>query len=164
MLKFVGGVFIVLSSYFFGIVKSNEYKMQLMFLKQYKTDLIYLKNNISFSKKPIFELIEELINSETILKGVYSDFIDLSKLKNFEIAWAEAIEKAKLTEKVKKYFKTFPDLFCVIDLVGQIDVLDNYILNIEEEIENFTVYLDKNEKLFRNTGLYIGILTAVLLI
>lgn len=162
--KIFGLMLIIFSSYIFGVIKSNELKGEFKLLNQYKTDLIYLKNNLGFSRKPILDLIEDLLDNGTILNEMYTGFIMLSKNKDFKEAWLENLDKFHFSAKAKRCFQSFPDLFGVVDSNGQIDVLENHILNIANDIDDARCYFDKNEKLLKNTGLYIGILTAVLLI
>ena len=148
----------------FGLNKTSEFKLQLNSLKQFKYDLIFLKNTMSFTKKPVADMIEDLIDNETSLSSVYNDLIALLKCKDFNSSWTEAVDKLKLNKKIKKIFLTFPSLFGVVDVNGQTELLENYILNTQNEINEIENYIQKNEKVFKNIGLYVGVLIAILLI
>lgn len=163
IIKTIGGAFIFLASYLFGVLKYKELLKRLEILKVFKNDISYFKNSIEFSKMPLCEMISEKKNDTTVLKSLYAKFCDCKQNYDVEKAWEVSVDEFGVHDTYKKLFYKFSDFFSAMDINGQCSMFASYINCIDTEINNLEAYIKKNDKLYKNIGLYAGILIIVLL-
>ncbi|MBE7054152.1 MAG: hypothetical protein E7391_07765 [Ruminococcaceae bacterium] len=164
MYKFIGAIFIIVSSYMYGFLKCKDLKISLLRLKDFKNDILYMKNNIYFCKEPLPKIIKQLSHNNTYMKTIYESFIEDNHTEDIDVKWKSCIDNIVTLKTDKKIFFDFVNLFLSVDVEGQKNLFENYLLNLESEIYKKENYILKNEKLFRNLALYGGILVVVLLI
>ena len=164
MYKFIGAIFIIVSSYMYGFLKCKDLKISLLRLKDFKNDILYMKNNIYFCKEPLPKIIKQLSNNNTYMKTIYKGFIEDNHTEDIDVKWKSCIDNIVTLKTDKKIFFDFVNLFLSVDVEGQKNLFENYLLNLESEIYKKENYILNNEKLFRNLALYGGILVVVLLI
>lgn len=164
-IKILGGFFIIVSSYFFGIIKYKELLDELNIMKAFYDCVLYIKNEIAFSKTPFIEIISQLSEKNCYLQDFYINFLKKAEEGcDAEELWKNCIDDLDIGVGKKEILKKLSQCFSTVDIDGQTSKLTSYINEIEGEISKSEKYIEKNKKLYKNSGLYAGIIVAVLLI
>ncbi len=172
MLKILGGILVLFSSYIFGEYLSSKEKYALDDLYNFKKGLLLLKSEISYLRTSFSDAFFKV--SKHLGLGTREVFEEFSfKLENGEvldtkILWEESLDNHKdklyISKDVIKHIKDFGSVLELQDLGGIISHINFLLEQIESEIE---VSKDKNEKtkkLYKQLSVLGGCLIVVVLI
>lgn len=167
MLRFVGGIFIVVCGTLGGIYFSLRLRRKAEFFEQYLMFLTQVQTMISYGGMSVKEILREVRNiplAEPILT-------DTEKYMNegeaIETAWKKAVnengKKLHLEKSDTELLEYFGNTFGVSDREGELSKI-----KLHEELVKERWNILKNEMLskcrvYRIVGMFCGVMTAVLI-
>ena len=150
-----------------GIKISNRYTQRANNLKQIKKALNIFEAKILYTYEPLPDVFLEI--SRKIGGDVGKLFLLTNKYMNIDFAgdaWEKSIDSSNimLLQDDKEALKSLGKLLGKTDIEGQISQirLVNNFLDIQ--IEEATESKNKNEKMYKKLGLFVGIATVIVLI
>lgn len=171
-LKITGCVLIITSSTGMGLMLGNEIKRRIEDLKSAKTIALLLRGDIRYAHTTLPEALENVAKRH---EGRYTKFLNkVSKeLKSyqgvsFSQVWKKAMEteldKTALSKKDREDWLAFGEQLGYLDKDMQINHIDWYITQVEENMKEVTDDAKDKIKLYRSLGILFGILITILVI
>jgi len=171
-LKVLGGMLTIISCAGIGFSKSNQYRHEIRNLKDFKRIVIYLRGEISHSNSSLPDIIKTISDKE---KGVFEDFLkrlyrELSTVqgKRFCQVWENTIEvstnKIFLTKPSKEKIKRLGRELGYMDKQTQIECLNCFINDIDEDIREKTQASKDKTRLYNVMGVLFGVFVVIILI
>lgn len=150
-----------------GVLKSQKYMYRVSELKEFKNALNMFKTKIKFTYEPIPEIFNQI--SSTINPSIGSIFKIASHNMKFSAAgeaWNKAIDTDILNINLedKKILKDLGKLLGATDIEGQlaqIEVTSNFL---DEQIKKAEKEREKNEKMYRELGMIVGLGIVIILL
>ncbi len=172
MIKILGGILVLFSSYIFGEYLSSKEKYALDDLYSFKKGLLLLKSEISYLRTSFSDAFLKVSKHLGLgAKEVFEEFsykLENSEVLDTKILWEESLENHKeklyISKDVIKHIKDFGSVLELQDLNAIISHINFLLEQIESEIE---VSKDKNEKtkkLYQQLSVLGGCLIVVVLI
>ena len=165
MLKFVGGIFIVVCGTLGGIYFSLRLKKKSEFLEQYLIFLNRVRTMIEYGNMSVRDIFGELKNI-SVIEPVLTDtekFLDDGE--NFENAWKMSVDK-----NMKEFDKSdiemiyfFGKSFGVTDKNGEISKIDLHSQMIKERLDTLKNDMASKTRIYRILGMFGGVLAAVMI-
>ena len=163
IVKIIGCILIVSSSFLIGYSKSKKLYLRRDFLKSFVVFLNSLSTNIRYDSADIFTTVS--------MSARNNDLTYISKLENnkpFDKQWQEKISSLPntlaLNKSDKELLSEFGNELGKTDIDGQLkhiefykNLFDNQLLAAEEDIIS-------KSKLYKTIGLFAGISTALMII
>lgn len=169
ILKIVGGILIVLSSYLIGVWWANTLKNRVEDIRAFEQALKELKNEISFYSNILSEAFSKIAhNANYRISGILKDMSQNLKTKPSNIAWREAIKanykNTYLESEDINIILTLANLLGVSDVKGQICNIENVLLKLQNQEKKAEMLRQKNETLFKNLSILLGATIIILLL
>ncbi len=172
MIKILGGILVLFSSYIFGEYLSSKEKYALDDLYSFKKGFILLKSEITYlrtSFSDAFLKVSKHLGLGT--KDVFEEFsymLENSEILDTKTLWEESLDNHKnklyISKDIVKHIKDLGSVLELQDLNAIISHINFLVEQIESEIE---VSKDKNEKtkkLYKQLSVLGGCLVVVVLI
>ena len=167
MLRFVGGIFIVVCGTLGGIYFSLRLRRKAEFFEQYLMFLTQVQTMISYGRMSVKEILREVRNiplAEPILT-------DTEKYMNegeaIETAWKKAVnengKKLHLEKSDTELLEYFGNTFGVSDREGELSKIKLHEELIKERWENLKSEMNAKCRVYRIVGMFCGVMTAVLI-
>lgn len=167
-LKIVGGIQIVLSCYLIGLKCASSLKNRVDDIREFEQVLEQLENEISFYSNILEDAFSKISNntSKRITK-ILNDMSTNLRTKPSNIAWEMAIKEnyqnTYLAKEDIEIILSLSNLLGMSDVDGQISNIKNIIGRLKkQEIKAYEVR-QKNETLYKNLGVLVGITITILL-
>ncbi|TCK98367.1 stage III sporulation protein AB [Natranaerovirga hydrolytica] len=171
-IKVLGILLTITSSTLIGLHYSRSLVYRLEGLQNLKKTLIMLRGEIKYSLSPLPEALEDISNRSN---NVFKEFLKMvsQELKKFDGNNLHHIWCAAIEQKLKNTYLKKQDLLKIeqigetlgyLDKEMQINTINMYIEQLEEEIKFVSENNIKSEKLYKNLGFLGGILIAILFI
>ena len=167
MLKFVGGIFIVVCGTLGGIYFSLRLKKKAEFFEQYIMFLTQVQTMISYGGMSVREILREIRNiplAEPILLDT-EKYMDNGEA--IETAWKKAVGENKkqlhLEKSDKELLEYFGNTFGVSDREGELSKIKLHEELIRERWENLKSEMYAKCRVYRIVGMFCGVMTAVLI-
>ncbi len=165
MIKILGLVLLMLSSFLFGQLLASTLYKRKAFLQDFVSFLTTLQIRIRYSNCELKNLISQSM-TQPMLKN-NKDFI-VNDGNQFNISWENSVEKIPkiygLTKEDKKLLYEFGKGLGTTDVEGQIEHISLYITLFTNAFKNADENINKRSKLYRMSGLIIGAVTAIMMI
>lgn len=170
--KVIGCIMVIISSTGIGFYFSSEMKSRVEDLKELKKLIGLLRGDIRYGSTPLPEAISAIAkrNSgrfEEFFIRVASRLGELSGVTFSEI-WNEAVGKdltnTSLTRKDKLQLKEFGDNLGYLDKDMQMNNLDQYLDQLEDEIKELTKTLKEKTYLYSSLGIMAGIFISIIML
>ena len=172
VLKVTGCVFIITSCTGMGMLLGNEIRKRLEDLKSAKTIALLLRGDIRYAHTALPEALENVSKRHQgrlapFLKKVSKDLKSYNGV-SFSDIWKEAMKtelnKTSLTNKDKACLTEFGDQLGYLDKDMQINHIDWYISQVEEDMKEISLDAKDKIRLYRSLGVLFGILITILVI
>ena len=166
--KFIGAVIVIITTITLGISKSREFENRVHYLENMQLCILQLENEIRYTQTPIFDALKRV--SETTLPVISKLFNNASKqgTKGETVCaiWTKAVNdiSAELFCEDSELFVSLGDCLGTTDLEGQIKSIELFKNKLNQHLQTAKEVCDKNKKLYKNLGLYSGLLITVLLL
>ncbi|HWT27863.1 MAG TPA: stage III sporulation protein AB [Mobilitalea sp.] len=172
ILKIIGCVLVVASSTGMGFFFSNELKSRIDDIKELRKLIVLLRGDIRYANTPLPEAVNAIARRhhggfEIFLHKVSSRLQELSGITFPEI-WKEAVEKelsnTSLSKKDKLQLIQFGDNLGYLDKEMQMNTLDLYISQMEDEIADLSKSVKEKAYLYNSLGIMAGIFISIIML
>lgn len=167
VLKFLILSLLLLITSWIGIILSKKYSNRVKELRQIKSSLNIIENEIKFTYKPIPDIFKELSKKFTGSVGeIFRKSYENMLLTDAGIAWENAIEvtNSNLKQEDKESLKALGKLLGKTDVEGQVSQLNLIGEFINVQLESAQQEQVKGEKLYKKLGVISGLMIVVALI
>lgn len=170
--KIIGCILVILSSAGMGLFFSNEMKCRIEDLKELRKLIVLLRGDIRYSSTPLPEAISVIARRhkgcfEAFFSKVSSRLNELSGV-TFSDVWKEAAENeltnTSLNKKDKSQLIHFGDNLGYLDKDMQMNTLDLYLAQLEDEIQELTKTVKEKAYLYNSLGIMGGIFIAIVML
>lgn len=172
MFKFIGCIFLILSSSGLGYIFGTRFSARVRELKLLKMSLQMLETEIVYSNTPLPDAFE--ITSQKSSAPIKYIFKSVSlKLKEklygtvgeaFEISLNDLKDKMSISKEDIEILKTFGYSIGNSDTEGQIKSFKMIIKQLEAQEIKAEESRNKNEKMYKNLGFLAGLAISILLL
>jgi len=169
--KLIGCVLVIASTAGMGLFFSSEMKCRVEDLKELKKLILLMRGDIRFSNTPLPEAISAIARRHN---GKYFGFFTKISTKLTELSgitfceiWKEAVIQelidTSLSKKDKIHLSQFGENLGYLDKEMQMNTLDLYITQLEDEIEEFSKTLKEKTYLYNSLGVMAGIFVSIIM-
>ena len=167
MLKFVGGVFVVICGTLGGIYFSLRLRRKAEFLEQYLMFLKQVQTMISYGGMSVGEILKEIKNIP-LAEPVLSDTEKyMNEGEAIESAWKKAVEgnmkKLHFEKPDMEMIEYFGNTFGVSDREGELSKIKLHEELIRERRDILKSEMYAKCRVYRIVGMFCGVMTAVLI-
>lgn len=172
LMKILGCIMVIGASSGIGFFFSNEMRCRLEDLKELKKMVGLLRGDIRYANTPLPEALGAITRRHNgsfnnFFKNVSTRLCELSG-QTFAQIWQEGVVKelidTSLSKKDKLLLTQFGDNLGYLDKEMQMNVIDLYISQLEEEIKEMTKTLKEKSYLYNSLGVMAGIFIVVIMI
>ncbi len=171
-MKIIGCVMVIGSSTGIGFFFSNEMKCRLDNLKELRKMVGLLRGDIRYAKTPLPEAIASITRRH---QGSFSNFFNSVSEKLRELSgqtfadiWKEAVGKelvdTALSKKDKQHLIQFGENLGYLDKEMQMNVIDLFQSQLEEEIKEMTKTMKEKSYLFNSLGVMAGVFIVIVML
>ncbi len=172
IIKIIGCILIITSSAGMGLYFSSELKNRIMDLRDLKKLIFLLRGDIRYANTPLPEAVQALSVRHD---GKYKKFLSVIAEKLNELGgisfcsiWKEAVtkelENTSLSKKDLAGLGQLGETLGYLDKDMQINTLDLYISQIEEEIEELSHSVKEKSYLYNSLGIMGGIFITLIML
>ncbi len=164
--KAIGAVAVMISAGALGMAKAGEYKNRVEYLQSMEHCVVQLENEIRFTQTPIWAAFKNISsNAHETVKAIFlSAGKENAAGDTVGKIWRNSVARVsdKLFKEDKEIFLSFGDCIGNCDVEGQLKSIALFSARLAQTTEKAIEQCEKNRTLFKNLGLYTGILIAVL--
>ncbi len=167
LLKFCGGMLLVICGTFCGIYASRTVLNRLKFFEQYLIFLTTVQTAVSYAAMSAKELLKISV-SQNLLSPVLDKALNyLESGDAFETAWRKAFsakETALLVSKEdRELIYTFGDHFGTGDINGETEKIKMNIVLVQQRLKELRENTSSKRKIYRILGMFAGVVITVLI-
>ena len=172
IIKVIGCILILTSSAGMGIYFSSELKNRIMDLRELKKIIFLLRGDIRYANTPLPEAVQALSyrhggKYKTFLAVIADRLNELGGV-SFCIIWKEAVVKelnnTSLSKKDLASLGQFGENLGYLDKDMQINTIDLYISQIEDEIKELSHNVKQKSYLYNSLGVLGGIFITIIML
>lgn len=171
-IKILGCILIISSSAGMGFFFSGELKNRIGDLKELKKLIFLLRGDIRYAKTPLPEAVQAMAIRH---EGKYKHFLTVIAQRLNELGgisfcsiWKSAVdkdlEKTSLSKKDLEGLAMLGENLGYLDMDMQINTLDLYISQIEEEIVDLSRNVKEKSYLYNSLGILGGIFITLIML
>jgi stage III sporulation protein AB len=172
IIKIIGCILVIASSTGIGFFFSCEMRGRIEDLKELKKLIGLLRGDIRYANTPLPEAISSITRRHS---GRFDDFFNYVSIKLHELSgltfsdiWKDATEQqlanSSLSKKDKLHLIQFGENLGYLDKDMQMNTLDLYISQLEEEISEMTKTVKEKSYLYNSLGIMAGIFITIIMI
>jgi stage III sporulation protein AB len=170
--KIIGCILVIASSTGMGFYFSSELKRRVQDLKEFKKIIVLLRGDIRYSNSPLPEAISSIARRhqgvyQAFFTGVSTKLHELSGL-TFSDIWKSEVEQnltnTSLSKKDKVSLIQFGDNLGYLDKEMQMNTLDLYLTQLEDEIAELSRSVKEKSYLFNSLGITAGIFITIIML
>jgi len=166
-IKFIIYLFIFLSCWLIGLLISKKYVNRVEELKEFKNSLNIFKTKIRYTYAPLPEIFTEIAGTiDSNISTVFKIAAQKMDICSAEEAWKLAlnIKELNIEEEDRIVLKNLSKLLGKTDLEGQLNQIEMTSDFLDNQIKKAEVQRAKNEKMYKNLGMIIGMTIIIILI
>lgn len=171
MLKWIGGIMIVITSASLGFQEGYRLQKRVELLEELRKIFYVLRSEIAYKKAPLAEAFEEIAKSTQSPYKEWSYQISERLVKrhrrSFSEIWVQSIEECLVdvisTEERKK-LEELGNNMGFLDEKMQIQSIDLYLEQLEMRIKQYRAGLGEKKRLCHCLGVMGGLLLLIILI
>ncbi|QHQ62778.1 hypothetical protein Ana3638_19990 [Anaerocolumna sedimenticola] len=172
IIKVIGCILILSSSAGMGLYFSSELKNRIMDLRELKKIIFLLRGDIRYANTPLPEAVQALSlrhegKYKTFLSGIADRLNELGGV-SFCTIWKEAVVKeldnTSLSKKDLAGLGQFGENLGYLDKDMQINTIDLYISQIEDEIKELSHNVKQKSYLYNSLGVLGGIFITIIML
>ena len=165
-IKYIGLVIVFVISTVLGITISNKYKERTKDLKTIRNILNILETKIKYTYEPLPSIFNDISNEYPEKVGEIFK-ISKEKMKDFSAgeAWHLAIENSNtsMNKEDLSALKNLEKLLGKTNVEGQLSEIELMKNVIDTQIKKSEEEQSKNEKLYKNLGIIVGLAIVIIL-
>lgn len=170
MIKLLSCVMVFISSCALGYLKALDFEKRYLILTSYNTSIVFIENEMSLIRENVIDIIKKLADTDMEISTFYKIVLE-EKEKNKHLAISDVFKTASenfyknspLLKEDKELFYLLGKSFGKSDIEGEIKVLNSLKVNLNTKIELAKKDKEKNLKLYKSLGFYLGLLIIVIL-
>ncbi len=172
VMKVTGCVLVITSCTGMGWLFGTEIKKRLEDLKSAKTVALLLRGDIRYAHTALPEALENVSRRHEgrlgpFLKKVAKDLREYTG-KSFQEIWKSTmnseLKNTSLTKKDKMCLQQFGEQLGYLDKDMQINHIDWYIAQVEEDMKEISMDAKDKIRLYRSLGVLFGVLITILIL
>jgi len=172
ILKITGCIMVITSSTAIGFYFSSQMRQRINDLKELRKLIGLLRGDIRYAATPLPEAISMLArrhngNFEKFLSYVSEKLYELSG-QTFALIWRSGVESmltcTSLSRKDKLLLAQLGDNLGYLDKDMQVNTLDLYIAQLDEEIADMSKTVKEKAYLYNTLGIMAGIFITIVMI
>lgn len=172
LLKILGAILTIFSCSALGFYFSNEMNVRVKQLRELKKYVTILRGDIRYGGTPLPEAISNLASRspgayQSFLKNV-SEQLYQSKGGTFSEIWGRCVwsdlKNTSLTGNDKEGLIRFGDTLGYMDREMQVNTIDLYLNQLQEEINDQASVAKERTKLYNVLGIMAGIFITIVMI
>jgi stage III sporulation protein AB len=171
-IKILGCVLILSSSTGMGLYFSSELKGRIQDLKELRRILTLLRGDIRYANSPLPEAVQALSVRHD---GRYKKFLTMAAERLSEYGgvsfceiWKESVakglENTSLSKKDLQSLSGFGDNLGYLDKEMQLNTIDLYLSQIEEEIKELSKGVKEKTYMYNTLGILGGIFLTIIML
>jgi len=171
-MKIIGCIMVVGSTSGMGFFFSNEMRCRIGNLKELRKLIGLLRGDIRYANTPLPEAIASITRRH---KGSFDIFLNSVSTKLQELSgqtfaevWKEAVNKelldTSLSKKDKLHLIQFGENLGYLDKDMQMNVIDLFLSQLEEEIKEMTKAMKEKSYLYNSLGIMAGVFIVIVMI
>lgn len=172
VMKLLGILLTIATSSLIGIYYSKKIEFRLEDLRQMKRALVLLRGEIKYSISTLPEAAESTAcrcnQSFKYFYEILSKELKKFDGQNFQMIWESSVEKSlKNTYLIRSDIIRFKQLGATLgylDKETQLNTINLYLEQLDEDIKYLIQHNEQNQKLYRNLGVLGGLLIVILFI
>lgn len=172
ILKIIGSLFVVGSCSLMGFYISNEAKMRIQQLLEFKKYMILLQGDIRYASTPLPEAVHRLaLRAEGVFReffGELSERLMEYRGETFSDIWNELVkEYLKLTSLQAKdisAIQSLGDTIGYLDKELQMNTFELFLSQLEQEIRSQQDTIAQKTKMYNCMGVMAGVFITILLL
>lgn len=170
LVKICGTVLVITASCGIGFSKTAELKERVKYLGNMRNAITILENEICFSQTVILSAFEKISSTaQEPIKQLFEEAKNLIAESNGDAiatVWKTAVDKLSNSFHKDDIFvlTEFSECLGEYDVEGQVKSLKHYALKLTQAEDGAKEIYEKNKRLYKSLGLYIGILISAILI
>ena len=165
IIKVLGLFAIIISCFLIGVSIYEKYHHRVAFLQNYINFIIYIKNEINYTKNPIHKIFKNY-NSQTCLKDYALKLSENLKTNSLECSWGQTFKNISKEQGVSASEQTIitemGKNLGIGDLEIQINILEYHIETLKTYLSEATKVQKSKGKLPIVLGLGIGLFIAII--
>lgn len=172
MYKIIGSIMILVSSTLVGLLTASKFKIRVQQLKEIRGNFQMIETEIFYTATPIIEVMEKVSKqSQKPLSNIYDDIAKKLKKREGESLgsiWKRVFEKRKdytgFTKDDLETINFFGSILGTTDRLSQVKnakLVQSQLIKLEEYAEKDFI---RNEKLFKNLGILLGLVIVIILL
>ncbi|MBE7038548.1 MAG: hypothetical protein E7404_06585 [Ruminococcaceae bacterium] len=170
MIKILSCIMILISSIALGYLKALDFEKRYSVLVSLKTSIVFIENEMSLIRESVIDIIKKLCSKDLETGLFYKEVLN-EKEKNNEMAISDVFKIAAdnfykympITNDDKALLYLLGESFGKSDVEGQIKIFNTLKCELDAKIEEAKSLKNKNAKLYKSLGFYMGILIIVML-
>lgn len=172
IMKIIGCILVIASSTGMGFYFSSEMRCRIEDLRELKKLIGLLRGDIRYANTPLPEAINSINRRHSGRFQTFFAFVSeqLNELSGhtFSEIWRTAAEKqlmdTSLTKKDKLHLVQFGENLGYLDKDMQMNTIDLYISQLEEEIKDLAKTVREKSYLYNTLGVMAGIFITIIMI
>lgn len=169
MIKIISCVLILFSSVALGYLKSKDFEKRQKILTCLKANVIFMENEMMLIRTNVLDIIKKLSKSGGDMRQFYNEVVNQYN-KDTESAISEIWKIS-----ADKFFKEAPvlksdiDILCLLgeglgksDIEGQQKIFNTVKQELDIKLEEAVNDKNKNSRLYKSLGFYMGVLIIVM--
>lgn len=152
---------------FLGLAMANRYKERVKDLKSILSILNIIETKIKYTYEPLPQIFEDISKQfKASIGNIFKMAKDKMKQVSAGDAWEYAIENSSsnMSEEDLSILKNLNKMIGKTDAEGQLSELELMKSFIETQIGKAEEEQKKNEKLYKNLGMTVGLALVIILI
>ena len=153
-MKIILGIIVVIFSTCLGYIFSTKYKLKSIYYTSFYNFNKLLKNEVSFTKKTIIEIIDSIKESNIF----YDNLKNIFKIKNYKI------ENKSLNNDEIEFLHSYIDRIGQTEAKTELDYLSSIELVLKEKMDEVVAIEKKYKPLCIKMGFLLGLIIFVLIV
>lgn len=168
--KAIGIILIIMSATALGMSKSSEFKRRVKYLDSMQSCVLQFENEIRFTQTPILHAFESISDlAYDVIKDIFlyaAHRMNEASGETVASIWQESVNKFtdRIYDEDAELFSVFSECLGSSDLEGHLKCIDMFSSKLAQNCQKAKDQFEKNNKLFKNLGIYSGILLAILFV
>lgn len=163
MLKILGLLMLVTSTTMYGKEMSLKLYKNIKKAQQLERFLLFFENNIHYLRKPLEEILYDIIDNDYFLDIKFLREINCTKYENIKEEFIYKLQNSdeNITPNIKNILKDFFYHIGSFSVEEEIKKISYYKELLKNEIEILKEEKNKNSKVYTGVGFFAGVLFSI---
>lgn len=167
IIKYIELILVFCTTTLIGTIISNKYKKRVDELKEMKNALNMLETKMKYTYEPIADIFKQIsTNLNCNISNIFKKAMSNMKYNSAGEAWENALYNTatNLNQEDINTLKNLSKLLGKTSIEGQISEIKLTINFLDTQIEKAEEEKNRNQKLYKNLGIIVGLTLIIILI